>query len=194
MSQLCFVYAPEGAAGLTVGHVYSYRSLLSFKLVRESPLPHRGSARIIRFRSLLPSLSIALLQHADEPTPVKHCSLRRRAGGDALEIGYSLSDEEEERIERAERAIVRHFRRIGCVAIRRVRAGHAASAHYAGCFPMAVDGDELTTEPSGRLRGTENVYLADGTVFPRLPSKGLTFTMMANANRVGAELSQTLTS
>ena len=59
---------------------------------------------------------------------------------------------------------------------------------------MSAEGGELTTEPSGRLRGTENVYLADGSVFPRLPSKGLTFTMMANADRVGTGLSRALNS
>jgi choline dehydrogenase-like flavoprotein len=192
MAQLCFVYAPDGSPGLTVGHVYSYRSLLSFKLVRESPLAHRASARIVR--SLLPALTIALLQHADEPTADKYCSLRRQGDGDTLEIGYALSDQEEARIERVERAIVRHFRSLRCLAIRRVRPGHAASAHYAGCFPMAAEGGELTTEPSGRLRGTGNVYLADGSVFPRLPSKGLTFTMMANADRVGTGLSRALKS
>ncbi|HEY1237502.1 MAG TPA: GMC oxidoreductase, partial [Solirubrobacterales bacterium] len=192
MAQLCFVHAPEGEPGLTVGHVYSYRSLLAFKLVRESPLPHRGSARIIR--SLIPALTIALLQHADEPTADKYCSLRRRGDGDTLEIGYALSEKEEQRVERIERSIVRHFRSLRCVPIRRVRTGHAASAHYAGCFPMASDGGELTTESSGRLRGTESVYLVDGSVFPRLPSKGLTFTMMANADRVGTQLGRALSS
>jgi choline dehydrogenase-like flavoprotein len=192
MAQLCFVYAPGSERGLTVGHVYSYRSLLAFKLVRESPLPHRGSARIIR--SLVPALTIALLQHEDEPTGAKYCSLKRRANGDTLEIGYELSEAEEERIDRVERGIMRQFRRLRCLPIQRVRPGHAASAHYAGCFPMSAEGGELTTEPSGRLRGTENVYLADGSVFPRLPSKGLTFTMMANADRVGTGLGRALRS
>jgi choline dehydrogenase-like flavoprotein len=190
MAQLCFVHVPEGEAGLTVGHVYSYRSLLGFKLVRESPLPHRASARIIR--SLIPSVTIALLQHADHPTADKHCRLRRQAGREVLEIRYSLSEEEQRRIERTERAIMRSFRRLGCVPIRRIRPDPAASAHYAGCFPMSESGGELTTEPSGRLRGTDQVYLADGSVFPDLPSKGLTFTMMANADRVGTALGEML--
>lgn len=190
LAQLCFVYAPEGDTGATVGHVYSYRSLLGFKLVRESPLPHRSSARIIR--DLLSSLTIALFQHADSPTADKHCSLRKRPDGDSLEIGYSLSGEEQKRIDHVERAILRNFRALRCLAIRRVRPGLAASAHYAGCFPMSASGGELTTDVSGRLRGTTNVYLADGSVFPRLPSKGLTFTMMANADRVGTGLARAL--
>ena len=30
--------------------------------------------------------------------------------------------------------------------------------------------------------------LVDGSVFPRLPSRGLTFTMMANADRIGRRI------
>ena len=36
----------------------------------------------------------------------------------------------------------------------------------------------------------ELFYVVDGSVFPTLPSKGLTFTMMANANRIGAKLAR----
>jgi len=192
LAQLCFAYAPAPDASATLGHLYSYRSLLGFKLLKESPLPYREGLRI--FRLLLPSFVIVLMQHADAPGDGKYCVLRPdgegRAG--ALEIEYALSAEEEERIERTERAIVRCFRKLGCICVRRVRPGHAASAHYAGTLPMTTAQRELTTEPNGRLRGTRAVYVADGAVFPRLPSKGLTFTMMANADRVGTHLRQRL--
>src|SRR5439155_13012545 len=117
----------------------------------------------------------------------KYCVLRPGRDGrpDALEIHYALSPAQEREIERTERAIVRCFRRLGCICLRRVRPGHAASAHYAGTLPMSTDERPRTTEPSGRLRGTRAVYLADAATFPCLPSKGLTFTMMANANRIG---------
>ena len=58
--------------------------------------------------------------------------------------------------------------------------------HYAGTLPMTRDGGRLTTDTLGRLAETERVYVADGSVFRSLPSKGLTFTMMANADRVGS--------
>jgi choline dehydrogenase-like flavoprotein len=57
---------------------------------------------------------------------------------------------------------------------------------------MSSRDDELTTEPSGRLRGTRRVYVVDGSVFPALPSKGLTFTMMANANRIACGIREEL--
>jgi choline dehydrogenase-like flavoprotein len=64
--------------------------------------------------------------------------------------------------------------------------------HYAGTFPMAADGGDLTCDSRGRLRPTRAVYVADGSVFPWLPPKGLTFNLMAHADRVGTLLGQRL--
>ena len=50
---------------------------------------------------------------------------------------------------------------------------------------MTSDDRPLTTEPSGRLRGTHGVFVADGAALAYLPAKGLTLTLMANANRIG---------
>ena len=101
------------------------------------------------------------------PSNAKFCLLRRgRDGGpDTLETGYALSLEEEQHIDHLERAIVRRFWRLGCVCLRRLRPGHAASAHYAGTLPMTTEDRELTTDVNGRLRGTRAVYVADGSVF-----------------------------
>ena len=51
---------------------------------------------------------------------------------------------------------------------------------------MAREGDRLTTTSSGRMRAFENLWLADGSTFPFLPAKNLTFTLMANASRIAA--------
>lgn len=192
LAQLCFVYAGKETEAATVGHVYGYRSLLGFKLIQQSPLPARESLRAIRL--LLPAFTIVLIQHADVASPRKYCSLRPGAGDapDPLEIEYEPSRAEAERIDGAERAILRCFRKLGCVSTRRIRPGHAASIHYAGTFPMTREDRELTTDLDGRLRGTSAVYLADGSSFGRLPAKALTFTMMANANRIGVGLTARL--
>ncbi len=41
------------------------------------------------------------------------------------------------------------------------------------------------TDSSGLLFGTRRVYIVDGACFSRLPAKNLTFTIMANALRIG---------
>ena len=55
-----------------------------------------------------------------------------------------------------------------------------------------AEGRELTTDGDGKLQGTRAVFVADGAVFPSLPAKGLTFSIMANADRVGSALARGL--
>ena len=59
-----------------------------------------------------------------------------------------------------------------------------ASVHYAGTLPMTANSAPLTCTPECRSRDFKNLYFVDGTTFPFLPSKNLTFTLMANAVRV----------
>jgi len=53
---------------------------------------------------------------------------------------------------------------------------------------MTHEGRPLTTKLSGLLRATKMVYIADGSTFAYLPAKGLTLTLMANANRIGENI------
>lgn len=185
LAQLCFAIRDEGA--WTVGHVFSYGSLLGFRLAGELPLPLHLGARAVRL--LQTGLVMLVIQHADEPTERKWCTLERDG---RLAIEYAQSADERARIERVERRALRAFASLGCTSLRRVHPGHGASIHYAGTLPMSADDRELTTTPEGRLRGMRSVWIADGASFPRLPSRGLTFTLMANANRVGERLAQVL--
>ena len=107
-------------------------------------------------------------------------------------ISYELDATEQRRIDEVERAIARGLRTLRCFRMQTMRPGHAASVHYAGTLPMSTSGDELTTDRHGKLARTQRVYVADGSVFPSLPSKGLTFTMMANADRIGCHLAKAL--
>ena len=185
LAQLCIVHAPEGPARpFTVGHLYSYRSLLLFRLMKDAPLPHRDGIEILRHLS--PSFVVMILQHADAPTAAKYCELE----GDRFTVEYALSADEQSRIDDIEADITKSLYRLRCIKLRTVRPGHAASTHFAGTLPMQQREQPLTTDRDGKLRGTQRVYVVDGSVFPTLPSKGLTFTMMANANRIGTAIAR----
>ena len=107
------------------------------------------------------------------------------ADPEKLTIEYALSRAEQDHIDDIESDVSASLRRVRCIKLRTVRPGHAASTHFAGTLPMTTRDVPLTTDRDGKLRGTKHVYVVDGSVFPTLPSKGLTFTMMANANRIG---------
>ena len=193
LAQLTAMLRADGPEPRVVqAQVFSYRSLLTFKLMKESPLGHRETLRIMRL--LMPCFAILGIHHEDRPSGRKVCILRRGAGDapDRLQVEYEPC-EPELRAQRAdERRLLRLFRRLGCWPIRVVRPGHGANIHYAGTFPMGPGGPPLGCEVDGRLRATRSVYLADGSVFPWLPAKGLTFTLMAHADRVGSLLARRL--
>jgi choline dehydrogenase-like flavoprotein len=190
--QLTAILAREEPHRLVQAQVFSYRSLLTFKLMKELPLAARQSRRILQV--LMSSFTILGIHHEDHPTPVKTCALRRGpAGGpDVLEIRYRPTDEEERMQRGDERVLLRCFRRLGCIPLKRIRPGHGSSIHYAGTFPITADDRPRTCDRDARLRGTRAVYLADGSVFPWLPPKGLTFNIMANADRVGTIVAERL--
>jgi len=186
------VRIPPAGGRLVQAQLFSYRSLLTFKLMKELPLAYRESLRILRL--LMPSFAILGIHHADRPCPGKSCVLRLGKGdaADRLEITYRPTEEETRANRADEKVVIRFFRRLGCWPLKTVRPGHGASLHYAGTFPIAPDGGKLTCDVDSRLRATRAVYLADGSVFPWIPPKGLTFNLMANANRVGTLLVERL--
>lgn len=171
--------------------LFSYRSLLTFKLMKEVPLSGRQALRILRV--LIPNFAILGIHHEDRPGPGKTCVLRRGTNGpDRLEITYRPTPEETATQRADERLLLRGFRRLGCIPLKAIRPGHGSSIHYAGTFPITPHDAPLTCDRDSRLRGTRAVYLADGSVFPWLSPKGLTFNIMANADRVGVRLGRTL--
>jgi hypothetical protein len=191
LTQVGIVYDPPGSGPsareepLVHAQMYSYRSLLLFKLCKESFLPVRESLRVMR--ELLNSFVIIGIHHEDRPVPGKYCVLRRAPQGapEPLEVHYALEREAVKRRNSSEKVLLRAIRKLGCWPIKRIDPGNGASIHYGGTVPMSLEERELTVTPSCLLRGTRSVYLADGSVFPYLPAKALTLSLMANADRVG---------
>jgi hypothetical protein len=190
LSQLTAVFAPPAPTTGPPMHIsiYSYRSLLTSKLMKEAPLS--GRASLLLMRSLIPAFAVLGLHHADTPTPLKTLTLvqPRATLPERLKIDYALRADESDRIERHERLLLRQFRRLGCPVIKRVRPGHGSSIHYAGTFPMSASPRPLETSRDGLLAGTRAVHIADGSLLRSLPAKGLTLTLMANAHRIGTIL------
>jgi hypothetical protein len=193
LAQLTAVLQPTNdPRHIVQAQVFSYRSLLTFKLMKEVPLPYRESLRALRL--LIPSFAVVGIHHVDRPASGKFCVVERGREGrpDRLGISYRSEESEARSIREHERRLLRVFRGFGCWPLKTIRPGHGSSLHYAGTFPMLPQGSELTCDRDGRLRATQNVYVVDGSVFPWIPPKGLTFTLMANANRVGTLLAERL--
>ena len=171
--------------------IYTYRSLLLFKLVKEAPLSLADSLSVLR--RLVPSLLLVTINHPDRPGPGK--TVRRVADpdsptGDRLDVRYTRGEAEDRADDAGERRILDAMRLLGAPALKRQKMPHGSSVHYAGTLPFG-DGDVPgTTARDGRLGGTRRVHVVDGSPFRSLPSNGPTFTLMAWAHVVARRLAR----
>ncbi|HEY0030653.1 MAG TPA: hypothetical protein VGC65_07840 [Bacteroidia bacterium] len=181
------LYLDENKNNFDVGMaaLFSYRSLLLFKLIKETPL-NFADARII-MQYLQSSFTIAGIHHPEKPSPSKFIRMQKQANtytGDLLTGQYILSDRETAINAAREQRIKWALRKLGCQPLKTVHTPHGGSIHYAGTLPFNEQGEEFTLHSNGKLAGTKNVFIADGSGFNYLPAKGLTFTLMANAYNV----------
>jgi hypothetical protein len=165
--------------------LYSYRSLLLFKLIKEAPLNY-ADARII-MQYLESSFTIAGLHHPERPSASKFIRMKKDAAsftGDVLTGQYILSEQETSLNQKREERIKWALKKLGCRPLKTVHTPNGGSIHYAGTLPFSESGELFSVYPDGKLAGTKNVFVADGSGFNYLPAKGLTFTLMANAYNV----------
>ena len=66
------------------------------------------------------------------------------------------------------------------------RAG--ADIHYAGTLPMRESPSIGETSQHGEVEGLNGIFVVDGACLPTLPAKSHTLTIMANADRIGRQL------
>lgn len=57
--------------------------------------------------------------------------------------------------------------------------------HSGGSFPMSATPDRASSDILGRPAGMQRVHAIDATVLPGIPATTITFTVMANAWRIG---------
>jgi len=83
--------------------------------------------------------------------------------------------------------LAKSLRRVGLYALSFAsRPGAPGSSfHSGGTLPMSATPGPLQTDPSGRLLGLERVYVVDASVLPSIPATTITFSVMANAHRIG---------
>jgi choline dehydrogenase-like flavoprotein len=163
--------------------VTTLKSALLHPILQRLPFDLRTSAAIGRLTTA--ALGVVNVNFADS---------RRRdceawLENDRLRLRYVAPPDESLRIASSLARVRRALRELGCVVppgVQHVRP-MGASAHYTGLFPMATNPTKYASAPDGRSWDVPNVYFADGSTFPALPAKNLTFTLMANATRIANE-------
>ena len=184
-AELCLVYDGPLAERRIQASFYGLAAPLRGDLFFELPLSLRGNFAAIKY--VVPALGMLQLFYPDRP--VEGNFLRLLPDG-RLAIHYGPR-----RFGIVERHLISRFRRAGYLGAARLcqYPEPGSSMHYAGTLPMkAQPAGRYETDRFGRLNGARRVRVVDGAVFPALPSKNHTFTIMANAMRIARQLRENL--
>ncbi len=185
--QLAIGLEGKSSANYIHGLVTALTTALAHPIIAAMPLDLRTSVFVFRnLRAALGILNVNLHDFRRPDCTVSLAPPSGEAGSRELRIEYRSPPDERSRIREAQRGMKSVLRRLGCVVP--PRSVHVrpmgASVHYAGTIPMSVRPRALTSSPLGRSHDFENLYFVDGTTYPFLPAKNITFTLMANAVRV----------
>lgn len=170
---------------VSMASIYSYRSLMLFRILKEMPI-NFSDARIF-LQYILSGMVICGIHHPEEYSEKNAIDLVKDSNsftGDKLHFNYSLSEKRKEEINLIEKKFIWALRKLGCYPLKRINPGMGSSIHYAGTLPFSNEEKPFTLSVEGKLHGTKNIFVADGSGFKYLPAKGLTFSLMANAHLV----------
>lgn len=173
------------------GAIYTSEGLPMADLARSIPLSRPVAAKLAAMLS--PSMLVATC-YLDGA--LSQCTAELR--GDALHLEGGHLHAAEVAAAMAKRRLAKLFRRLGCFLLPGSGglSTPGSDAHYAGTLPhrLTQPADGLPwTDKGGRLAASANVYVADGSVLPRLPAKHCTLTIMANADRIGRGIAERTT-
>lgn len=187
--QLAMGYDAGGPMDYVHGLVTTLKTALVHPVIQNLPFDLRTSTAF--FRGMHKALGLVNINFSDERRLANTVALERGPdGADRLVVEYRPAAGEKARLARTAAHFRKMLAKLGCLApaaMTHVRP-MGASVHYAGLLPMAREGSLLTTDPAGQSRAYENLFVVDGSTFPALPAKNLTFTLMANAVRIATRI------
>ncbi len=181
------------AMGLNVGEPMDYvhglvttlKSALIHPVVQNLPFSLGTSAKF--FREMHTALGLVNINFSDYPREENRVGLDTSGEQDRLMIHYRPDSSEAKRVASVSKKFRKILGRLGCLAPKGMSHMRpmGASVHYAGTLPMTTKGGPWTLDQNGLSRTFENLWIVDGSGLPALPAKNLTFTLMANAARIG---------
>jgi len=166
--------------------VTTLKSAMVHPIIQNTPLDLRSSLFI--FRHIRSALGLVNVNFHDRRRDTNYVTLEvdSNTSEPRLYIKYVPIPEERVLIKDTVKAIKQILRKLKCIVPPRMIHVRpmGASVHYAGTIPMAKEKRAFTVSEYCQSRDFENLYIVDGSTFPFLPAKNITFTLMANAIRV----------
>jgi len=188
--QLCLGLEADSPREYVHGQITTLTTAQAHPILASMPLDTRTAAFV--FRNTRAGLGLVNLNFHDSRRETCSVSLDASDGREetaALRTRYVPPSDEPARLRDALGRVRRSLRALGCLVA--PGATHVrpmgASVHYAGTLPMSREARPFTVTSRGRSHDFENLFIVDGSTFPFLPAKNITFTLMANAVRIARE-------
>jgi choline dehydrogenase-like flavoprotein len=168
------------------GQITTLKTALLHPIIQNIPLDLHMAISL--FRNLRASLGIVNLNLCDRRRDDSYVTLKVDELSDQPElvIKYSPTDDENTVIKEALKKVKKMMWKLGCIVppgmVHMREMG--ASVHYSGTLPMSEKPAPFTTSINCQSHDFNNLFIVDGSTFPFLPAKNITFSLMANAIRV----------
>lgn len=178
---------PEISSHTVHLQVYSYSDLIGQAIRRSlGPLakPLERLARNLERRLLI----VQGFLHSDDSAPIAATLAKNKSGqGERFKLKAQVTPGSKAIIRKVLRKLLRHGRQLGAFPIipmlQVTQPGRGI--HSGGAFPMSSHPGALETDTLGRPSGWRRLHAVDATVFPSIPATTITFSVMANAHRIG---------
>lgn len=170
---------------LDIANFITYKSLLLFKLIKESPLNLKTSRLLFKF--LEPSLVIIGFHISKDKTRKDYLVLEKNKEAITKDKLVITSEENLEEVAseiKSVKKLKKLLRKLRCYPLKVIKTPKGSSIHYAGTLPYSTSNKPFTTNLNGKLATTNNVFIVDASSLTYLPAKGVTLTAMANAHRI----------
>jgi choline dehydrogenase-like flavoprotein len=152
-------------------------------------LPFDLGTSVSTFRNIHGALGMVNINFPDHRRDENYVTLDTSSAPHRLVVHYRPQRDEPQQLKATIAKLRKILWKLDCFAP--LRTVHVrpmgASVHYAGTLPMTDKAAPLTCSKHCRSNDVENLYFADGSTFPDLPAKNITFTLMANATRIAEE-------
>lgn len=186
LAQLSLYYdLDKNHRNVTMGSLYSYRSLMGFRLLKEFPMDTKNGMYFLKL--LQPALNITGVFHSEYGTESKYIeriSDSNSPTNDSMKSNYVLSENELQKLIQTEKAFKNALQIVGTIPLKVQRNHHGSSIHYGGTIPYNQQNSKATLQKNGSLTGFKNVFVTDGSGFQFLSGKGLTLTLMAHSHLI----------
>ena len=184
--QLAIAMREENCQNNVHGLITTLKTALFHPIIQSVPFDSRTS--VFLFRNVHAALGVVNINLSDTRRESNYLTIEHdneNAFPDLL-IHYKPEKDEKVRIKRSMSRFKKALCKLGCFVISGMEhiRPMGASVHYSGTIPMSNKKGPYTTSEYCENNEFKNLFHVDGTSFPFLPAKNLTFTLMANAVRV----------